>query len=166
MPGSSDRIVPGPGQESVWDYPRPPRLERVPERLTVRFAGTIVADTSRGLRVLETSHPPVYYIPHADILPGCLEKSPGVSVCEFKGEASYVSLVGGGRRSERAGWTYARPVAAFDPIAGHVAFYASRVDEARVGDEIVVPQAGDFYGGWVTSRIVGPFKGGPGTRFW
>ncbi len=159
-------VVPGPGQESVWDYPRPPRLEPVAERLVVRFAGETIADTTSGFRVLETSHPPVYYLPRDHIQMAFVVPEPGQSFCEFKGVASYVTLDVNGRRSERAGWFYANPTAAFRAIAGHIAFYASRVDEAYVGDDPVLPQEGDFYGGWITSRIVGPFKGAPGTRGW
>ena len=152
--------------ESVWDYPRPPRLEAVTERLLVRFAGEVVAETTHGWRVLETSHPPVYYFPQQDVRSDLIEPAPGRSLCEFKGVASYVTIVAGGRRSERAGWFYANPAAPFAPIAGCIAFYASRVDEAWVGGERAVAQAGDFYGGWITSRIAGPFKGGPGTAGW
>lgn len=156
----------GPGQESVWDYPRPPRLEPVARRVLVRFAGETVADTTRALRVLETSHPPVYYLPPGDVRQDLLEPAPGTSFCEFKGKASYVTVVANGRRSERAGWFYERPDAPYAALAGHIAFYASRVDEARVGDDLARPQPGDFYGGWVTPDIVGPFKGGPGTTGW
>jgi uncharacterized protein (DUF427 family) len=152
--------------ESVWDYPRPPSLEPVAERITVHFAGETIADTIRAIRVLETSHPPVYYLPPGDVRQDLLVPAHGRSLCEFKGEASYVSIVAGGRRSERAGWLYSDPTPSFRPIAGCVAFYASRVDEARVGDERVVSQPGDFYGGWITSWVTGPFKGGPGTRGW
>jgi len=116
--------------------------------------------------LLETSHPPVNYIPQADIRTELIVAAPGRSWCEFKGTASYVSIRANGRVSERAGWLYADPTPAYRAIAGHIAFYASRIDEARVGGELVVPQPGDFYGGWVTSRIVGPFKGGPGTMRW
>lgn len=159
-------LPPGPGQESVWDYPRPPRLEACGLRILVRFAGETIADTSRAYRLLETSHPPVYYLPPEDLRQDLLQPASGSSFCEFKGKASYVSIVVNGRRSERAGWLYERPAAPYGALAGHVAFYASRVDEARVGDEIVQPQPGDFYGGWVTSGIVGPFKGAPGTMGW
>jgi uncharacterized protein (DUF427 family) len=152
--------------ESVWDYPRPPRIEAVMDRVTVSFAGALIADTTRARRVLETSHPPVYYLPPADVRQDLLEPAAGRSFCEFKGEASYVTIVARSRRSERAGWFYPNPTSAFRSIAGYVAFYASRVDEAKVGDEIVLAQAGDFYGGWITSSVVGPFKGGPGTTGW
>ena len=161
-----EAIRPGPGQESVWDYPRPPRLEAVAERITVRFAGETIADTTRAWRVLETSHPPAYYLAPKDIRMDIVFAAPGRSLCEFKGYASYVTLALNGRRSARAGWRFADPTEAFSALAGHIAFYASRVDEARVGDEVVEPQPGDFYGGWITSRIVGPFKGAPGTLGW
>ena len=157
---------PAVGQESVWDYPRPPRLEKVSERLRVAFNGETIADTVAGYRVLETSHPPVYYIPPDDIAQHYLKKAAGSSWCEFKGQAAYWSLDVNGKRAEHAAWSYPRPSPAFADIAGYLAFYASRVDDCRVGDERVQPQEGDFYGGWITSRIVGPFKGGAGTRGW
>jgi uncharacterized protein (DUF427 family) len=152
--------------ESVWDYPRPPRLEAVTERITVAFGGEMISDSRGAYRVLETSHPPVYYLPPGDVRMDLLLPAQGGSYCEFKGEATYVTIAAGVRRSERAGWRYLQPTHAFRAIAGYVAFYASRVDEARVGGELVVPQRGDFYGGWITSRIVGPFKGAPGTLGW
>lgn len=161
-----ERIAPGPGQESVWDYPRPPHVEPVAQRLVARFGGETIAETTRGWRVLETSHPPVHYFPPEDVRKEFVQPAPGRSFCEFKGEASYVTIVAGGRRAERAGWLYARPAPGFEAIAGAIAFYASRLDEAFVGAEKVEPQAGDFYGGWVTRNIVGPFKGGPGTAGW
>jgi uncharacterized protein (DUF427 family) len=161
-----ERMLPDLRTESVWDYPRPPRLEVVTERITVAFGGKLISDTRGAYRVLETSHPPVYYLPPADIRMDLLLHAGGRSYCEFKGEATYITILAGGRRSERAGWRYLLPPHAFRAIAGHVAFYASRVDEARVGGELVVPQPGDFYGGWITSRIVGPFKGAPGTLGW
>lgn len=157
---------PGPGQESVWDYPRPPRLERVALRLRVFFAGETVADTVRGWRVLETSHPPVYYLPPQDVRMALLQPAPGRSWCEFKGSARYWSVEADGRSAERCAWSYPEPTPAYAPIADHLAFYASRVDACFVGEERVQPQPGDFYGGWVTARIVGPFKGAPGTRGW
>lgn len=160
------RIEPGPGQESVWDYPRPPRLEPVVDRLRVFFAGETIADTTSGLRVLETSHPPVYYIPPEDVRREFLIPAAGRSFCEFKGVARYWSLEVAGRRSEQAAWSYPEPTDRFAAIRDFLAFYASRVDECRVGDEIVTPQSGDFYGGWITSAIVGPFKGAPDTWGW
>ena len=160
------RIEPKPGQESVWDYPRPPRLERVTERLRVVFNGQTIVDTMAGYRVLETSHPPVYYLPPQDMQTAFLERAPGQSWCEFKGHADYWSLKVDGRRSDGAAWSYPAPSPDFRAIAGYLAFYASRVDECWVADERVQAQAGDFYGGWITARIVGPFKGGSGTRGW
>ena len=136
------------------------------ERIIVRFADTILVDTTRSFRVLETSHPPVYYLPPDDIRMDCIQPEPGLSLCEFKGAASYVAIDLDGRRSDRAGWFYATPAPAFRAIAGYIAFYASRIDEARVGEDVVMAQSGDFYGGWITPRIVGPFKGAPGTMGW
>jgi uncharacterized protein (DUF427 family) len=162
----SQRVTPGPGQESVWDYPRPPRLERCPDRLRIVFAGKTLADTHDGYRVLETSHPPVYYLPPEAIERRYLLQSPERSFCEFKGIAGYWSLDCDGLVSHHAAWSYEEPTAAFAPIRGHLAFYASRVDACFVGDERVAAQPGDFYGGWITSRVVGPFKGTPGTRHW
>jgi uncharacterized protein (DUF427 family) len=160
------RIEPLPGQESVWDYPRPPRLEKIDARLRVIFNAQIVADTTAGYRVLETSHPPIYYIPPDDIARQYLLDAAGSSWCEFKGHAKYWSLDVDGRTSERAAWSYPSPSPGLVDIARHLAFYASRVDECWVDDERAQPQDGDFYGGWITSRIVGPFKGGAGTRGW
>jgi uncharacterized protein (DUF427 family) len=160
------RIEPSTGKESVWDYPRPPRLEQIGARLRVIFNDRIVAATTAGYRVLETSHPPVYYIPPDDIARQYLQSTPGGSWCEFKGHAKYWSLGVDRRTSERAAWGYLSPSPQFSDIAGYLAFYASRVDKCWVDDERVQPQEGDFYGGWITSRIVGPFKGGAGTRGW
>lgn len=169
-PGSNlpapPRIEPGPGQESVWDYPRPPRVEAVPERLRVVVDGEALADTARGLRVLETAGAPVYYVPVGDILMERLVASAHASFCEWKGSAAYVTYDHGGRRIDNIGWTYPDPSPDYAAIAGHVAFYAGRVDEAWVGDERATPQPGHFYGGWVTSRVVGPFKGEPGSSGW
>lgn len=155
-----------PGQESAWDYPRPPRLERVSERLRVVFAGQTIADTKAGYRVLETSHPPVYYIPWSDIQTSLLDQGPGNSFCEYKGEAVYWSILANGKLSKNAGWSYPNPTPNFEPITGYVAFYASRVDECWIDDEKVIAQEGDFYGGWISSRVAGPFKGPPRTWGW
>jgi len=160
------RIEPKAGQESVWDYPRPPRIAKVTERLRVVFNGRTIADTRAGYRVLETSHPPVYYLPSIDTQMTFLEPASGHSWCEFKGQANYWSLKVDGKRSVKAAWSYPAPSPAFRDIAGYLAFYASRVDECWVDDERVQPQDGDFYGGWITSRIVGPFKGAAGTSGW
>ena len=160
------RVQPGPGQESVWDYPRPPRLEPVSARLRVMFAGRTVAETTAGYRVLETSHPPVYYFPPDDVCRAYLSAAAGHSLCEFKGVARYWNLEVGDRRSGGAAWCYPDPTKAFQAIAGYLAFYASRVDGCWVEDERVEAQDGDFYGGWITSRVVGPFKGRSGTANW
>ena len=162
----NNRIEPQPGQESVWDYPRPPRLEPVKDRLRVVFDGVTVADTLRGHRVLETSHPPVFYFPREDVRGDLLEPAAGESLCEFKGIASYWSIRHAERLSERVAWSYPEPTGPFIAIKDALAFYASRVDACYVGEERVAPQEGDYYGGWVTSRVVGPFKGGPGTWGW
>ncbi|HEU0245110.1 MAG TPA: DUF427 domain-containing protein [Candidatus Limnocylindrales bacterium] len=158
--------LPGPGQESVWDYPRPPRVEAVPERVRVVVGGVTVADTLRAVRVLETSHPPVYYVPREDIVAAAIRPSPGESVCEWKGRASYWGLEVAGRHLDRVAWSYEDPLPGFEGIRGHLAFYASRVDEAWVGDERATPQPGGFYGGWVTSAITGPIKGEDGSWGW
>jgi uncharacterized protein (DUF427 family) len=156
----------GPGQESVWDYPRPPRLEPVHRHLRVELGGAVIAETDRALRVVETSHPPNYYFPPADVAPGALERSGGTSFCEFKGRASYFAVRGGTRVEPDAAWAYDSPSAAFAPLLGHVAFYAGRMDACYVDDELAIPQPGGFYGGWITRDVVGPFKGAPGTRGW
>ncbi len=156
----------GPGQESVWDYPRPPRVEGVPERLRVIIDGEVIADTVQGLRVLETAGAPVYYFPPEDVRSERLMAGPHRSFCEWKGEAAYVTFVGTDRRVEDVAWSYPVPTPGYEAIAGYLAFFAGRVDEAWVGDERATPQAGGFYGGWVTSRIVGPIKGGPGSLGW
>jgi uncharacterized protein (DUF427 family) len=162
----SRRTEPGPGQESVWDYPRPPRLEPTTSLVRVVFNGEVVAESRQALRVLETSHPPVYYIPPDDIRSEFLEMSSRSSFCEWKGRARYHSLKVGGRRSPDAAWSYPQPSLAFALIKDHLAFYPSRVDECTVDGEIVTAQPGDFYGGWITSAIVGPFKGDAGTMGW
>jgi uncharacterized protein (DUF427 family) len=156
----------GPGQESAWDYPRPPRLEPVTACLTVVLGGVTVADTTRGFRVLETSHPPNYYFPPDDVLAGALERRDHGSFCEWKGRAHYFTVRGGGRIEADAAWAYGSPSPAFAAIADHVAFYAGRMDTCTVDGEVVVPQPGGFYGGWITAAVVGPFKGGPGSRGW
>jgi uncharacterized protein (DUF427 family) len=161
-----ERIEPGPGQESVWDYPRPPRLEPVTARLRVVFGGVTIADTSCGFRVLETSHPPNYYFPPEDLLDSALEPAKGTSFCEWKGRAHYFTAHGGDLVAPQAAWAYASPSPAFAAIADHVAFYAAPMDGCFVDDELVTAQPGGFYGGWITSAVVGPFKGEPGTRGW
>lgn len=159
-------IPPGPGQESVWDYPRPPRLEPSAKHIQIIFNGVVIADSRRAYRVLETSHPPVYYIPPEDIDMRYLEKGNGRSFCEWKGEAGYYSVRVNGKEARNAGWYYAKPTPAFAAIQNHVAFYAEPMDACLVDGEKVTPQPGRFYGGWITHDIVGPFKGEPGTMGW
>lgn len=160
------REKPGPGQESVWDYPRPPRLEDCSQRIRVVAGGVTIANSTKTVRVLETSHPPVYYIPPQDVDTDCLVAAPGQSFCEWKGEARYYSVVALGQMIEKAAWFYPNPSSRFSRIEGHVAFYPSKMEACYVGDERVKSQEGDFYGGWITTNIVGPFKGPPGTFGW
>ena len=150
----------------MWDYPRPPRLEPTTACLEVGLAGRIVARTTRGWRVLETSHPPTYYLPADDFEPGVLRPTEGSSWCEWKGAASYFDLVVGDTVARQAAWTYPAPTRGFEAIAGAVAVMPGRVDRCFVDGETVTPQPGDFYGGWVTSTVVGPFKGTPGSWGW
>ena len=157
---------PAPGQESVWTFPRPAIAERTGRLIRVVFAGTVVAETRRGQRVLETSHPPTYYVPPDDIAAGCLRPSAGSTLCEWKGAARYFDVVAGGRVAERAAWTYPDPDPAFAAIRDHVAFYAAAMDLCSVDGEPALPQPGGFYGGWITSHVAGPFKGPPGTSGW
>jgi uncharacterized protein (DUF427 family) len=159
-------IEPEPGQESVWDYPRPPRVEPAVDPVRVVFAGREVASSDRAMRVLETSHPPVFYIPLDAIASGVLELSATTTFCEFKGIASYHSLRVEDRTSVDAAWTYLEPSPGYEALRDMVAFYPGRVDACFVGAEPVAPQPGNFYGGWITSTVVGPFKGAPGTRGW
>jgi len=164
--GRAKRIEPGPGQESVWDYPRPPRLEVTSKRIQIVLAGVTIADTTRAQRVLETSHPPVYYLPPDDVAREYLRPARGSSFCEWKGEASYYDIVVGDRVAAQAAWTYRQPSPAFAPIADYIAIYPGKMDECSVDGERVQAQPGDFYGGWITSDIVGPFKGDLGTWGW
>ncbi len=155
--------------ESVWDYPRPPRLEPSPRHLRIVHTGVLLADTVCSLRILETSHPPVFYIPQADLAMQHLRASSRRgSFCEFKGVASYWSIVSadGEVLAADAAWSYAQPSRAYAALADHLAFYASRVEECTVDGERVTAQPGDFYGGWITSHVTGPFKGPPGTMGW
>jgi uncharacterized protein (DUF427 family) len=160
------RIQPDPGQESVWDYPRPPRLEDTSKHIQIIFNGVEIANTRNAKRVLETSHPPVYYIPPSDIKMEYLVRSPGSSFCEWKGRAGYYTLVVGDKQAENVAWFYPDPTPSFATIKDCVAFYAHVMDACYVDGEKVQPQPGNFYGGWITSDIVGPFKGSPGTWGW
>ncbi len=157
---------PAPGQESVWDYPRPPRLEVVTKRIRVAYAGRTIADSRRAFRVLETSHPPGYYVPPTDVDATALRPAYGASFCEWKGEASYFDVFAGEAVAALGAWCYQRPTPAFATIRDHLAFYPAAMDACYVDDERVRPQPGGFYGGWITDDIVGPFKGGPGTAGW
>lgn len=159
-------IKPQAGQESVWDYPRPPRAEPRLERVVVRLGGQVIADTTDAVRVLETSHPPVYYLPLGSFPAGVLVPVQGTTFCEFKGEARYFDVVAGGIVAPCAGWTFPEPVPGFEMLATRVALYPGRMESCEVNGEQVSFQEGDFYGGWITRRIVGPFKGGPGTSGW
>lgn len=165
--GHPQRLELEPGQESVWDYPRPPLLERSNKHVEIRSGDALIADTSDAYRVLETSHPPTWYLPAASFAPGVLTPAGGRgSVCEWKGAAVYWDVVlPDGRVLPSEGWSYPRPTSAFVPITGHVAVYA-RTLECFVDGERVRPQPGGFYGGWVTDEVVGPFKGGPGSMGW
>lgn len=164
MPPAPD--VPGPGQESVWDYPRPPRLDPTAEEVVVEFAGVTIAHSTRAIRVLETSHPPGIYLPPDDVRLELLKGERGSTFCEWKGQAVYYSIEAGRRRSPRAAWAYPHPAAGYESIAGYLSFYPGRVDRCLLGGEEVIAQPGGFYGGWITSRVTGPFKGGPGTAGW
>lgn len=159
-------VRPRAGQESVWDYPRPPRLERSPKHLQIVFNDVLIADSNRAWRVLETSHPPVYYIPPQDIKMTYLQEVGGGSSCEWKGRASYYDIVVGDRVAQQAAWTYKQPRTPFSSIKDHLAFYAWAVDDCLVDGEKARPQPGDFYGGWITDDIIGPFKGEPGSWGW
>ena len=161
-----EKISPGEGQESVWDYPRPPRLERTGKHLKIIFNGEIIAETNRAFRVLETSHPPVYYFPPEDVRMEFLTESAYASFCEWKGRAGYYNLQVGDKTVNKAAWFYPDPTTNFKEIENYLAFYPSKMDTCFVDDELVKTQEGDFYGGWITSEIVGPFKGGVGTRGW
>ena len=150
----------------VADFPRPPSSEAVAPRVKVVLGGVTLADTARAWRILETFHPPTYYLPMADFLPGSLLARTRTSFCEWKGVAQYLSLSAGGRVEADAAWTYAAPSPAYADLKDCVALYAGRVDACFVGEERVMPQPGGFYGGWITREFVGPFKGGPGTAYW
>lgn len=159
-------IPPQPGQESVWDYPRPPRLEPTSKRIQIIYRGVSLVDTQRAWRVLETSHPPCYYIPPDDIQMQYLIASPQGSFCEWKGKAIFYSVKVGDQELRNVAWAYPNPTATFQPIQDYIAFYAGPMDACSVDGEQVQPQPGGFYGGWITSDIVGPFKGEPGTWGW
>ncbi len=154
-----------PGQESVWDYPRPPRAEPCRRLVRIEHGGGVVAESRRTVRLLETSHPPSYYFPRDDIA-ATLRPSGHGSFCEWKGDAAYVDVVVAGRVFADVGWSYPRPSPGFEILRDHVAFYAGPFEACFVDGERVTPQPGGFYGGWITADLAGPFKGVPGSRFW
>lgn len=156
----------GPGQESVWKYPRPAVAESTDARIVIQHRGVLVADTIRAIRTLETSHPPSYYIPPDDISAGVLRRAGGGSFCEWKGSATYWDVVIGDVTLPRVGWSYSNPTPSFVLLRDHVAFYAAPFDSCTVDGEVVTPQSGGFYGGWITANLAGPFKGGPGSMGW
>jgi len=152
--------------EDVWQYPRPPAVVPSSEHVVVVLDDVVIAETRSALRVLETSHPPTYYLPREAFAPDVLRAATGSTVCEFKGAAAYFDLVGRHDVAESAAWTYPEPCAGFELLLDHLALYPGRVDRCEVDGEVVQPQEGSFYGGWITSRVRGPFKGGRGTRGW
>jgi len=153
-------------QESVWDYPRPPRLEPSARHVVVEFNGECIADTRGAYRILETSHPPVYYLPPADVRTDLLLPADGATYCEWKGLTKYLTVRVGDRHSPRAVWYYPEPTLPYKAITGYLAFYPSQMDHCTLDGEEVQAQPGDFYGGWITPDIAGPFKGDPGTEGW
>jgi uncharacterized protein (DUF427 family) len=166
MPARPTPEAIAPGQESVWDYPRPPAIAASDEQIVIRLGGVDICETNISWRILETSHPPTYYLPRTTFIDGALVPSHGRSFCEWKGEASYLDVVGGSKIARRAAWSYSNPEPHYAAIRGHVAVYAGLMDECLVDGERVVPQPGGFYGGWITSNVVGPFKGMPGSNGW
>jgi uncharacterized protein (DUF427 family) len=159
-------IPPQPGQESVWDYPRPAILEDTSKHLKVICNGIVLAETNRGKRVLETSHPPTYYFPPEDIKLEYLLETPKKGLCEWKGRYQYYDVRIGDKYINYGAWRYFVPTPDFVSIQEYYGFLASLMDACYVNDELVTPQPGDFYGGWITADIVGPFKGSPGTMGW
>ena len=160
------RVEPGPGQLSVWDFPRPPDLVQWHEDVTITLAGELIAETTEAWCVLETSHPPTYYLPPDAFRDGSLQPADGTTFCEWKGTARYLDLVAGDWVAPRAAWTYPSPTERFGALRDHVAVYPAAMDACTVDGVAVLPQPGGFYGGWVTPRVVGPFKGDPGTQGW
>jgi uncharacterized protein (DUF427 family) len=153
-------------KESVWDYPRPPAIKSTDQHVRVVFDDTTIANTTDAFRVLETSHPPVYYLPPGDIATDHLEQTSRTTMCEFKGRAVYFTVRVGDRSAVNAAWAYPNPVDRYEALTDHVAFYPSEMDACFVDDEEVRYQEGNFYGGWITDDVEGPFKGGPGTMGW
>ena len=152
--------------ESVWDYPRPPAIDPVDDHVRIIHGGEVLCESTNTIRILETSHPPTYYIPRADFTAGTLEPVAGQTMCEFKGVASYADVVIGGTRFPRAAWWYPQVHRDYQALADHVAVYPGLFEDVTINGEKVQAQEGDFYGGWITSRVSGPFKGAPGTWGW
>ncbi|MDP9385362.1 MAG: DUF427 domain-containing protein [Actinomycetota bacterium] len=152
--------------ESVWDYPRPPALVPCERRVRVEVGGETLADTTAALRVLETSHPPTIYLPPGDVRMDLLAPVGRSSFCEWKGNATYFDVVAGDRVERAAAWTYRAPVARYAALKDFISLYPGRMDACYIGEEQVQAQPGDFYGGWITSDVTGPFKGAPGTLGW
>lgn len=150
----------------MWDYPRPPVLRKCALPIEVMLGGEIICRTSDSWQVLETSHPPTYYLPRSSFEEGALRPAEGRSFCEWKGAARYLDVHGGGRTAPSAAWWYPSPTEPFGALVDHVALYAGPMDACVVGGEVVTPQPGGFYGGWITSSVVGPFKGVPGSTGW
>ena len=160
------RVEPSPGQESVWDYPRPPAVENSEKHIMVYFNTVLIADSTDTKRVLETSSPPVYYIPEKDVEMQYLTPSERRTLCEWKGLASYYDISVNGKSAQNATWYYPQPVGEYAELKGHIAFYPQYMDACYVDGELVTSQPGSFYGGWITTDIVGPLKGDPGTEGW
>ncbi len=154
----------GPGQESVWDYPRPPRIEDTSKKIEVKFNGVTIASTKRAKRVLETSLPPVYYIPPDDVKTEHLTQTQRTTYCEWKGHARYFTVEVNGKITENAAWCYPQPTPGFEETKDYLAFYPLKMDECLVDGEKIEPHSSTYYGGWITKDIVGPFKGEPGTE--
>src|SRR5262245_10101766 len=166
-PAYPEEVPPKRAKESVWDYPRPPRIEPLDRRVRIVLGGETIAESDSALRVLETSSPPTIYVPREDVRTELLSDAEGHhTVCEWKGRAHYVHAEAGGKRDEHVAWHYPEPREGYEELAGHLAFYAGRVDRAYLDDERVTPQGGEFYGGWITEEIEGPFKGDPGSEGW
>lgn len=160
------KVKPGKGQESVWDYPRPPAIEQFNKHIRIIFNEQIIADTNDSFRILETSHPPSYYLPKSSFKDGTLIKTNKTSYCEFKGMAHYYDIKWEDQRAAGAAWGYQNPTEHYSGIKDHVCVYGHLMDACYIGDELIIPQPGGFYGGWITNNIVGPFKGGPNSWGW
>lgn len=156
----------GPGQESVWDYPRPATCEATDRRITIIHRGVTLVDSRAAWRTLETSHPPTYYVPQKDIAMDYLRKASRRTMCEWKGQARYWNIHVGGQLIEAGAWSYSEPTPPFAPIRDYLAFYPDPLEQCLVDGELITPQPGQFYGGWISQYEAGPFKGGPGSRFW